>query len=264
LAPIIAGFILDSTEHYNNIFLVAAISLLPFIFLFIARRVPEGKKPEIQSLRETLEVAFQDADLRAVIIAEFILQAFYQLSQLYIPLYLHVALGISWNDLGWMLAIALLPFVLLEYPAGAIADVLFGDKRLMVAGFVIMGFSFGLIALIGVATPFSIILIVLLLTRTGGALVEAMAEGHFFRRVSEQDAETVSVFRMTRPVAALTAPILGSALLALFGYYWLFLVTGALLLFAGILAAFHIRDIRPRVSAGAETLPPPAQSALPS
>jgi MFS family permease len=245
LAPLAVGFLLDSTEEYARVFLVAAISLLPFIFLFVARRIPEGTKPQVQGLRETLERAFQDRDLRAVVGAEFMLQSFYQLGQLYIPLYLHNALGVPWSELGWVFAVMLLPFVLVEYPAGAVADVLLGDKRLMVAGFVILGFSFGIVAAVGAGTPLSLLLIILILTRIGAALVEAMAEGHFFRRVNEENTGTVSVFRMTRPVAALVAPVFGSALLALVGYGWLFMISGGLLVFIGVLFAFHIDDIRP-------------------
>lgn len=256
-APIIGGFLLDSTEQYGRVFLLAAVSLVPFIFLFIARRIPEGTKPPVQGLRETLEHAFRDGDLRAVIGAEFMLQSFYQLAQLYVPLYLHNALGVPWSELGWILAVMLLPFVLLEYPAGAVADVLLGDKRIMVAGFVIMGFTFGLIASIGAATPLSLLLIILVLTRVGAALVEAMAEGHFFRRVNEENTATVSVFRMTRPVAALIAPVLGSALLALAGYGWLFMITGGVFVFVGVLFALHITDVRPSRNA------PPPPTAVP-
>lgn len=245
IAPILGGMLLDSTDHYNRVFLLGAISLLPFIFLFVARRFPEGKPPENRGLRETLEEAFRDRDLRAVIGAQFMLQSFYQLAQLYIPLYLHVVLGVPWTQLGWVLAAMLLPFVLVEYPAGAFADALLGDKRLMVAGFVVAGFAFGLVAAIGIGTPLSLMIIILVATRIGAALVEAMTESHFFRRVSEKDTGTVSVFRMTRPVAALMAPVLGSALLALAGYAWLFLVAGGLLVFIGVMFAFHITDIRP-------------------
>jgi MFS family permease len=211
----------------------------------------------VQGLRETLEHAFRDGDLRAVIGAEFMLQSFYQLAQLYVPLYLHNALGVPWSELGWILAVMLLPFVLLEYPAGAVADVLLGDKRIMVAGFVITGFTFGLIASIGAATPLSLLLIILVLTRVGAALVEAMAEGHFFRRVNEENTATVSVFRMTRPVAALIAPVLGSALLALAGYGWLFMITGGVFVFVGVLFALHITDVRPSRNA------PPPPTAVP-
>jgi MFS family permease len=241
-APLLVGLLLDSTERYDRVFLAAAVSLLPFIFLLIGRRFPKGEPPIVLSQRETLKTIFRDPDLRATVGASFMLQSLYQFAQIYIPLYLHTVLGISWSELGWVFAVMLLPFVLLEYPAGILADKMLGDGKLMILGFIIAGLGYGLVSTIHSNSPIPFILFILIATRVGGALIEAMAEGHFFRRVSERDASIVSVFRTTRPGAALFAPLFGSLILSLFGYEWLFIISGAVLVFVGVVFAVGVEE----------------------
>lgn len=149
-----------------------------------------------------------------------------------------------WDQLGWMFAVAVLPFVFLEYPAGYLADRFLGDRKLLVTGFIIMGVSFASLALVTAETPLFIILTVLILTRVGASLTEAMVEGHFFRRVSERDASTVSIFRMMRPGGALIAPIIGSLMLLFGSYSLLFVAMGLFIAIAGTMSALRVRDIR--------------------
>jgi MFS family permease len=243
-APLIAGLALDSGEAYWRVFAVAASTLLPFIFLMSIKRLPEGHTPNFVGLMEAYVCLLKDKDLRAVVIAHGTLQFFYHVAPLYIPLYLHNVLHMPWSQLGWIFAVMLLPFVLLEYPAGWIADRKWGDQELLLGGFVIMATAFAALALVTPDTMVLVIVIILAMNRAGAALVEAMSEGHFFRRVSATDAATVSLFRMTRPVAALTAPIVGSIILSVSGYGTLFVVTGALIGIIGVMAALKIRDIK--------------------
>jgi hypothetical protein len=86
-----------------------------------------------------------------------------------------------------------------------------------------------------------------------------MVESHFFRRVSERDANTISIFRMTRPLAALLAPVFAS--LILFsggGYLAFFLVSGCLVAALGIVSAIGIHDIEHRKPGLQEKIMPEA------
>jgi MFS family permease len=114
----------------------------------------------------------------------------------------------------------------------------------MIAGYVITGISFSALAFVNQDTVIVVILAILVLSRVGASLVEAMTEGHFFRRVSKEDDASVGIFRMTRPVAALIAPILGSILLSVSGYSTLFIVTGVMIGVVGVSAALLIKDIK--------------------
>ncbi len=241
-APLAIGFFMDSTEAYWRVFGVAALTLIPFVILMSLRPLPHGTTTTLISFAEAFQCLLKDKDTRATLIAHTTLQFFYHLAPLYIPLYLHTVLRLPWSQLGWMLTVMLLPFVLLEYPAGWLADRKWGDKEIMVAGFVLTGISFAALAFVNTDTMIVVILAILVVTRVGASLIEAMSEGHFFRRVSKEDDASVGIFRITRPVAALVAPIVGSIILTVSSYGVLFMFTGALIGIVGVTFALKIKD----------------------
>lgn len=242
-SPLVTGLVLDSGEAYWKVFAIAASSLLPFIFLISTSRLPSGDSPKLVTMMSATLSIMSDKDLRSVILAHGALQLFYHLAPLYIPLYLHHVLRIPWETLGWMFALMLLPFALLEYPAGYLADRKWGDKEILIAGFVIMALGFAALALVNENTLIIYIVLILVVNRIGASLVEAMTEGHFFRRVSEADASTVGIFRMTRPVAALIGPIIGSIILSVSGYQTLFVLSALIIGVMGVVSARRITDI---------------------
>lgn len=244
LAPLIIGWVLDGTEAYGRVFLFAALSLTPFIALFLFERLPTGEVPHVSKIATTLACIWANPDLRAAALGNGVLQFFFHLAPLYIPLYLHTVLGFPWSDLGWVFAVMLLPFVFLEYPAGIIADKWLGDKEMLIAGFVITGIAFGTLALITASTSLVVIAAILFVSRIGAALVEAMVEGHFFRSVTERDASTITVYRMMRPVGALIAPLFASLLLVTGNYLLFFIVSGAFIVALGIIVTIPLRDVR--------------------
>lgn len=246
LAPLLIAFFLGGTNEYWRVFLVAAISITPFITLLLYEKLPEQRIEHPAKLIESCKCVFMDADLRAVAFGNGVLQFFFHLAPFYIPLYLHHVLGMPWSDLGWMFAVMLLPFVLIEYPAGYIADKWLGDKEILIGGFVLMSTAFGALAFVTATTPLYVVLIILIVSRLGSALVEAMVEGHFFRRVSSTDTNTLTLYRITRPLAALAAPLTASIILAITGgsYFIFFITMGTFLLVTGIGSTYFIRDSR--------------------
>lgn len=244
ITPLLIGFLLDGTEAYWRVFLAAALSLTPFIALLLLEKIPEGEPPHLAAVRSTCFCLWSNPDLRAAALGNSVLQFFFHLAPLYIPLYLHTVLGFPWSDLGWVFAVMLLPFVFIEYPAGWIADRWLGDKELLIAGFIIMGVAFAAVGLITASTPLVVIAAILFVTRIGGALSEAMVESHFFRGVSERDANTISVYRMMRPIGALVAPLFASVLLITGNYLLFFMVSGALIVALGIIVTIPLRDVR--------------------
>lgn len=244
IAPLLVGFLIDGTEAYWRVFLAAALSLTPFIALLIFEKLPEGDPPELHAMFATCSCLWKDKDLRAATLAGAVLQFFFHLAPLYIPLYLHTVLGFHWDQLGWIFALMLVPFLFIEYPAGYIADRWIGDKELLITGIVIMGATFAAVGFITATTPLFVIAAILFATRIGAALVEAMTEGHFFRRISGRDATTISLFRMTRPLGALVAPLFASVLLVTGNFLLFFLVSGGLIVALGVLFTIPLKDVR--------------------
>jgi len=245
LAPLCIGFLLDGNNQYWRVFLVGGISLAPFITLYLFEPLAEQTRFKHPKLLETCRCMLVDPDLRAAAFGNGVLQLFYHLAPLYIPLYLHGTVGIPWSELGWMFTVMLLPFVLFEYPAGYIADRWIGDKEMLIGGFILIGICFGSLAFVTSSTPMALLLLALIGSRIGAAVVEAMVEGHFFRRVSSADSNTVTLYRMSRPVAALIAPLSASVLLFFTeSYFVFFLVSGAILIVLGVYSARYVKDIR--------------------
>ena len=244
LAPLLIGVLLANSDAYGRVFIAAAAALVPCIVLFAARRLPSGKTTHPAPMFNTLACIFSNRDLAAVTVGHIILWFFYVWAPMYGPIYLHNVLGFSWSELGWIFSIMLLPYVLLEYPAGWLADRFIGDKELMLAGFLIAGAALASLSLLTPSSSLLLILCVLVISRSGAALVESTTEGHFFRRVTAKDVNSVSIFRGAWPFAYFVAPLIGSGILLIGNYQLLFILTGGFVALGGAIATLLIKDIR--------------------
>ena len=243
-APLLLGALLANSNDYGRVFIAAAAMLVPFVVLFAARSLPKGVTPKLSHMKDTLICISHDRDFAAVTFAHFLLYLFYIWAPLYVPIYLHSVLGIPWSSLGWMFSVMLIPYALLEYPAGWVADRLLGDKELMLAGFLIAGGALASMNFLTPASSLMLILFILVVSRVGAALIEGMTEGHFFRRVSEQDINSMSVFRGIWPLANIVGPVAGSLILFFGNFQLFFVLTGGFIIIAGAATTLLIKDFR--------------------
>jgi MFS family permease len=244
IAPLVLAAVLGGTNDYMRVFAAAGAILIPFLVLLAVRTLPSGTIPKPTHMGDTLVCIAKDPDLGAVTFAHFLLYLFYAWAPLYAPIYLHSVLGIPWSTLGWMFAVMVTPYILLEYPAGWLADRFVGDKKMMFVGFIFAGAGLFLLGTLSSASPLSLVLVILVGSRIGTSFIESMTEGHFFRRVSEEDVNSISVFRGIWPLANIVGPVAGSLLLSFGNYHSLFISTGAFLLIAGIVTTSLITDVR--------------------
>jgi MFS family permease len=136
----------------------------------------------------------------------------------------------------------LLPFVLLEVPAGRIADKMWGEKELLSAGFIITALFTIIIPFLSAAS-FVLWTIILFATRTGASLIEITTESYFFKHVQGDDADVISFFRMTRPLAYIAGPISAMIALQFLQFQYIFLVLGIIMLF-GLKYSLALKDTR--------------------
>ncbi|MBU6214603.1 MFS transporter [Patescibacteria group bacterium] len=244
VAPLLLAAVLVNSNAYSRVFIASSMMLVPFIILFARHALPRAIVLRPAPLRDTLRCIVRDRDLSAVILAHFLLYLFYIWAPFYVPVYLHNNLGIPWSSLGWVFSIMLLPYVLLEYPTGWIADRLLGDKEMMLAGFLIAGTSLASMGLLTHGSSLALILFILVCSRVGTTLIEAMTEGHFFRRVTEQDVNSMSFFRSVWPLASTIAPIVASLVLFYGNFPLFFFITGGFIVAAGTFATLRIKDFR--------------------
>jgi hypothetical protein len=78
----------------------------------------------------------------------------------------------------------------------------------------------------------------------GTALIEAMTEGHFYRRVSAEDINSMSLFRSVWPLSFVVGPVVASALLSITNFQTFLFVAGGFIAVAGVLTTLRIRDFR--------------------
>lgn len=243
-APLLLGALLATSDSYSRVFLAAAATLVPIIMLFVLRELPQGPPPMLEHMHNTLVRIVKNKDLAAVTLGNLILYLFLAWMPLYVPFYLHNILHFPWSDLGWIFALMLIPYVVIEYPAGWIADKYLGDKELMYMGYFIAGASTAAVSLITPATSLITILIILVSSRIGAALIESMVEAHFFRRINHRDINTIGAFRSVWPLSYIIGPMVASSILILTNYPTFFFLIGIFIAGAGIVTTFFITDFQ--------------------
>jgi len=129
--PFVAGFILGENEYWK-IYLATAILFVLAIPVFV-RSFKTYKDPvyDRTPFWKTLREIYQHQDMRKLFSIYFLLRFFYAWMIIYTPIYLNEFVGLSWTTIGIIFSIMLLPFVLLEYPLGKMADTKLGEKEII-------------------------------------------------------------------------------------------------------------------------------------
>ncbi|MDP3899818.1 MAG: MFS transporter [bacterium] len=243
LSPLITGSI-TGQNAYSFVYLASALILLPaLLIIFIQKRkFQDHNKYQSRHFHQLLKVFKYDKNLAKIFKVSFILQFFYCVMVLYVPLYLHENFGFSWQDLGYMFTIMLLPFVIFQLPAGSLADRYFGEKEILTIGLIIMMTATGAIFFIN-STSFLVWAAVLFMTRVGAALVEAMQDVYFFKIVNRQDMDLINLFRDLRPAAWLAGSLFSVGVLYLLPVQYLFLFL-AVIVFISLRPALSLKDTK--------------------
>ena len=246
IAPMIAGILL-ANESYRNVFLVSGLLLIPVALLIVKMT---RKNPNATVAPTYLPINILDSvtcirgrtNVVRIMIVQFLLQVFFSFMVIYVPLYLHEHIGFTWLQIGLIFSIALLPYVLIEFPAGRLADRYIGEKELLVIGFCIVAGA-TLVLAYTQRTDLAFWTILLFTTRIGAALIESMSDSYFFKKVSSIDTRTISFYRMLQPIAYLIGPLAGTLLLTFSGFHILFVTLAAIMAF-GIPVAYSLIDTR--------------------
>lgn len=232
VAPFVAGLML--TDHdFWKIYLASAV-FMTLGFIIIAKYFkghPESTYI-VPTFKETFKRVTNSHDLHSIIFMHFLLAFFYAWMVIYTPIYLNKHMGIEMSDiLGVIIPVALIPFILFEVWLGKIADKKLGEKEILTVGFIIMALSTAGLSFI---TTSSVVVwaVALFITRTGASAVEVMTESYFYKQVGPEDIHIIAFMRTIRSAAYVIGPIIGSIVLYLIDYRYLFLVLGVILLTA--------------------------------
>ncbi|MCA9354541.1 MAG: MFS transporter, partial [Candidatus Kaiserbacteria bacterium] len=166
---------------------------------------------------------------------------FFMMMVVYTPLFLTKHIGFSWAEFGIIMFFAQLAYVVLEYPIGLIADRYIGEKEMMGIGFLILIISTSWMSFVSVA---SILVwsIIMFTTRVGASLVEVTTESYFFKQTKSSDAQIISFFRVTRPLAYIFGALAGSLALLYIQEFGLIYIVFAALMIPAMFFTLNIED----------------------
>lgn len=240
LGPLIGGILIVG-ENYKSIYIAAFALLFPLVYVIHKNfsKFVDPHYPKI-SLPKTLITIINNHDISKLMVINTVLQVFYAWMTIYTPIYLNKVIGFSWSEIGIILTIMLIPFVLVQTPLGKLADSKLGEKEIMAIGYIIMGISTIILSLV-TNNNLALWAIILFITRIGAAMAEIMIETYFFKKIDKKDSEILGVFRVTRPLSYLIAPLITTIGLIFTTNTYLFVILGLLCLITLIPIA-SIRD----------------------
>jgi len=209
------------------------LAMLVPLFYLIYRNFPRFKDPNYTHLSpwQLIKHITKNKNWDKLFAANLVLQTFYSWMVIYCPIYLNKVIGFSWEEIGIIIVIMLLPFPLIQYPLGKLADRKYGEKEIMITGFIIIGICTILLSFIH-DNNIALWSIGLFMTRIGAAAAEIMMETYFFKTVSPRDAAALGVFRITRPLSYFMAALISIIGLMYVGQSMMFIVIGAICLLA--------------------------------
>lgn len=239
LAPFLATATLENF-NFQGVFLVMLILYtILFVFCLVAFRNVTGSRLRKHSFWHALLLVRKSNDLLRSYILSFALYFFYAVMIIYMPLYL-TKLGFSFGEIGSLFTIMLIPFVLVQYPLGKLADTKYGEKEIL-----ILSLAIALVSTIIIATTENHSFIwwatILLISRVGIAGLEVMKDTHFYRHVSADEVDIISFFRTSLPIANILVAALATGLLAFLPLESVFYLT-ALVLGVAFVTSFFLVD----------------------
>ncbi len=230
ISPLITSLFYKSST-YSHIYTISAFFLVLFyITAHGLRKVTVTPHVSHGTLMETARAYINDRNLFHIFMSQLFLQLFYAYMGIYIPLYLQ-SIGFTWNELGIMFAIMLLPFVLFETPIGKALDAHHEERGYITVGFIIMGLSTIFISFITTQT-FWVWATILFITRIGASFVEIGNESYFFKKVDKDKTDMIGFFRVTRPISFIISPLVALLLFLFIPFNYIFIFIGSLMIVA--------------------------------
>lgn len=239
---VLALFVFES--NFKLVYTAAALILVPVIFLvftLFGSHMPtwHGLHPKHMFL--PFGLWWKAINIRRITMARLMLELFFALMVIYVPIYLYSIVGFDWAELGIIFTVMLLPFILFQWPAGELADRFYGEKEILSLGFIITATSLLVMPFLG--KVFIAWMVILFISRVGASLIEVMTESYFFKQVTSHDTRLISIFRLTRPVSIALAAIFGAIALNLFSFDKIFYIMLVAIVF-GLKEALMIKDTK--------------------
>lgn len=225
LAPFLASIIIGNFG-FGAIYLVS--SFLVTAVILILSRYTVFKKDGFQkniSIKRILKRIQGRPEISRIYYISFILEFFYAAMIIYSPLYL-ISQGFDWGQIGKIFTAMLVPFFVIQYPIGVLADKKSGEKEMIGLALAIMSASvFFLYFLPGAGIIYWVL--VLVMTRIGAAVVEVLRDSYFYKQIGRRDVDLIDFFRTTRSLAFIAVSLI-------FGFLTFFISIRELMIFLSL------------------------------
>ncbi len=237
LAPLLSVLVMRDYGYPGVFFVLTLGYSFTFLYAILAFRYDNHSLHQRVRIFHSIETIWRRPELRRIYGVSFAMEFFYALMIVYMPLHL-LDIGVSWEQIGVLFTIMLIPFVLIEYPLGILADKRHGEKELLIVSLIIAFFSTAGLTLVS-GPQMGALASLLFFTRVGIAGVEVLRDSYFYKQIDADDADLIAFFRTTRSFANIIGTLL---ILGLFLFFPLssFLYLVALVLGWGILLASRL------------------------
>lgn len=240
IGPLIGGLIANA-YGLREVFLMSAI--LPLLSFVIINSKKFKEHNRIHKENHSIPVNFLEflkSRSRALLFMMTLgLLFWWSMIYTFIPLYINDS-GFSVETVGIVLFMVVLPLILLEVPAGNLADK-FGYKKFFFFGFFLMS---ALAVLTFFVNSPIIVLTLIVCGSIGAAFVEPLREAYFFEITAAKDENRFYVIhRIAVPIGQLLGPLIFSTFLLFSTYRYLFLFIGTLMLIFSMISLF-IKEVK--------------------
>ncbi len=225
LGTVMGGF------SFRMIYLTSfAVMLVFFALSYIwLKSIPDPKYDQSGTVKYLREF-FNNKNLFRAYKLSFLLQFFFCWMVIYTPIYLSFHLGFSWQEIGVIFAVMLIPFAIIPSPLGKFSDKI-GERKMLMLGFIVLSLSTLSLFFI-TAHNLWIWAFLLFATRVGASTIEVMNDAYFFKHIRPENEEFVGVYRSAFPAAYIIGPIFAFITLSLApSFNFIYLVLGGVLLY---------------------------------
>jgi MFS family permease len=237
--PYISTRLLSHYDFHGVFAFVLILNSLILAISLVGLRQVSYQFKKTESVFELVRRVLHRKNVLRIYYISFVLEFFYALMVIYTPIYLS-NLGFSWNEIGVIFVYMLIPFVLLQYPAGLLADKKMGEKELIIISLLITAATTFVIYFTA-STAIAVWIVILFATRIGAALVDVLRDSYFYKRIGCDDVDLIDFFRTSMSVAYIVATGISVVFLIFFPLKAIFIFM-ALVVFSAILPAAMLQD----------------------
>ncbi len=227
IGALFSGQIINNYS-FTTLWVLSALCVLPILILIKSyyRDIPDPKYKKIDLIKAFKNI-YNNKNILIIMLAMLVLESFYTIMSIYAPLYLSNTSNIDIvTYASVIMPIALIPFIILPYELGYLADKKYGEKEMLLIGLSVLSFTAITFTFLNTQNIFYITMF-LLISRIGATFVESMCYTYFFKKVDARDMALITIFGNIRTLSIVISPILASVILYFnFSINYIFIVLG--------------------------------------